>query len=359
MSDIKHTVAVKIGGSKLSKDAQACMESVIIRDSLEHIDLVEVSFSLIGEQAETVAKEVAKYGDPILVELQENGSPVRTVGGDIVSINWSRRISEVASVTVTGLDPRHRLKKPRASTKKGDRRWVGKKASEIVEDIAKSWSFGTDVQSTNAAIKVFEHYGDDAAIIKHLADENGYVMRVDMEGGSPTLIFARREQPVSGADVTLNYGEHVQEFEIDHNLTNIVTKVKVAGFNPITGDDPVFTEAAKSKVSAMNDKTGIDFVSKAWGEFPEVISETDGGRGVKSETQDKAEGILKARAMTFVSGTLHCILNPNVRSGSIVTLKGAGWPMDGKYVVGEVKHVVEQGNTLTLLHVMSDSIKAP
>ncbi len=359
MSGKPTEMSVKIGGTALSDDAMHSMQSVVVRDSLEHIDSVEVAFILPGGSGEAVAKEVAKYGDEMLVELKLDGTAKRTVGGDIVAVSWSQHREGDRMVTVTALDPRHRLRKPRQTTKANDRRYVGKTASDIVKDIAQSWKLGVDAQSTNATIKSFQHYGDDASIIKHLADENGYIMRIDVESGSPKLIFARREAPVGGSTVELDFTLDLMDLSFEHDLSNIVTSVKVAGFNPITDEDPVYTEAKKSVLSPLNDKTGIDYVSGTWGDFPEVISETDGARGMKSETKDKAEGILRARAMTFVNGRAVTYFRPDVRSGGKVKIKNGGWPFDGIYVVKEAHHIFEMGEYRSEFHLMADSIASP
>lgn len=331
---------ITVGGQELSGgDWASHLSSVTVTDSLESLDGFEVSIELPQGTASKLVPKLDVLGKEWEVLMFEDDSKVRQFKGDVLSVSWQRSGGAPRSVTITGTDQLHRLKRGRSAPKKADRRFSGKKASDIVKQVAQDWKLGTgEIDNTDAAIPTFEWQGDDASLLRHLADQNNFVVRLEANGGSHDLVFKRGET-YTQEDVSLDFGTDIYDLQASHNIEGMVTKVEVTGRNDAEAADPVKGSADKNKLSLVNGGgfSGPELLGRM-GEFPEVIAKKASECASPPEAKAIAEGKLKEIADKLVDGRLTCRFKPTIGCGKKVTITGAGWPLDGTYNVKDVTH---------------------
>jgi phage protein D len=352
---------IKLGTISVKGAWAAHLSSVTLTDAIGKSDHIEVTFELPSGSGDKLLKDLDLYGKEWSVKLMKGTSPVREFGGDIMQLRWTRSGGAPRSVTITGVDPMHRLRRGRKSVVKGDRRFVGKKASEIVSTIVKERGFtAKGVQATNAAIESLDWDKDDLALIKKLAKDNGYITGVEVEGGSPDMVFARREQ-YSTTTITLDFGVDILDINASHALDGMVSSVKVVSRDQAEDKKTVEGSATASDIVADNaaNYTGPKLLDRNVGPCPHVETPAGSTFATKSEADDLAKGIMKEKAAGFVSGSATCYFNPDITCGCKIQVTGAGWPFDGKFVVEEVSHSLDASGYRTRVSFSASSIAAP
>lgn len=351
---------VTLGGTVVEGALLAHMTSVSVKEAAGELDSAEIQFELTQSTAKDLAKKLSLHGQEFAVEMMIAGKPLRTVAGDIVQMTWSRSGSSPRSVTITGIDHLARLKKPRANSEKQDRQFRDEKASAIVEKVAKDWSLGSEIDSTDADIKFLDWKKDDSALLKHLACEFGYDVRLDVSkaGTTPKLLFKKCDPKNTAGSVSFEFGVDCYDISATHNLDEIRTKVTMAGVDYAAGDDAVEGVADGSSL-VKGDITGVSLVKQYFGDVHEVKEKTDGTSSSQPLAKEEAEGILRSKANTFVSGNATCEFTPLARSGAEVTFKGTGWPLDGKFKIKEVTHSFDASGYTTSFSFEGAAISSP
>lgn len=358
--DDKNYMKIKLGTVTVEGNWAAHLSSVSVKESLEALDSAQVTFDLPeGSGAELVPK-VDLYGQKWEIEIMQDGASVKTYAGDIVSVQWTRSGGAPRQVTVTGVGFLHRLKRGRANAAANDRRWRGKKASEILQKVAQDWTLGTSgVQATDSAIDDFEWKTDDAALVKELAQTSGYIVRCDVDGGNPVLVFASRENYTSG-EVELEFGVDILDMNATHSIDRCVSEVAITAKDPSKPDQNVEAKSTPSDLVINNDKahSGPELLGKI-GNFPHRVENKDGNRPTQSSITEQAKGVMVETAESFCEGSLTCRFNPAITGGKKVKVKGAGWPFDGIFIVKEVTHTFDASGYRTQVTFSSNSIAAP
>ena len=353
---MSNRLEVHLKGSPLSADLERVLASVVVKDALGRLDSMEATFIIGESEFSTLATKLKVHGEKMMVKMYADGTQSHCVYGDVISITWTRSREGQNIVKVTGLDYFHRLKKPRASSKAGDRRFRGKKASEIVKAVALDWKLGTgDIQSTNAAIKELEWHGTDAALVKFLAEQNNYIARVNAPNGSPSLVFSRKSSYSGAKTVKVDFNTDIFEMDVTHSLDDVVTKVSVHGQDYVAASAGVKTDASTLD-KHTGSLTGASIAKSKFGEIPVLIDTNEGLNSTVSETKDLATGILTRHADTFVRGTVLTRLLPGGASGGKLTIDGAGWPLDGTFIIDEVVHIQDRDGKRSQFTIISDSI---
>jgi phage protein D len=350
---------ITLGSISVKGEWAAHLSSVTLTDAIDKSDSIEVTFELPSGSGDKLLPKLDLYGKAWTVKLMKGTKPAREFGGDIMQLRWTRSGGSPRSVTITGVDPMHRLRRGRASITLNDRRFEGKKASEIVAKVAKDWNFKSGgVQSTDAAIESLVWEKDDLSLIKKLAKENGYITGVEMEGG-PDLVFARREQ-YSTKTVPLEFGVDILDLSATHAIDGMVSSVKVVSRDQVNNKKVVEGAAKGADVVADNDAdyTGPKLLDRI-GTFPHTEMPPGSTFATKPEADGLAKGIMKDKAAGFVSGSATCRFNPDISCGCKIEVKGAGWPFDGKFVVDEVSHSLDASGYRTRVTFSASSIKKP
>ncbi len=345
--------------SSLDASAPAHLSAVTVKDSLDKLDSVDVTFELPQGTGDALGTKLDLYAKTFKVELCRDGSPIKEFSGDLLTFAWTRSAGSPRSVQLTGVDHMHRLRRGRKAPKANDRRFAGKKHSEVIEQVAKDWSLKTGgIESTSSTGTYFEWKGEDSALLKHLAEENGYTVRIESEKGSPSLIFSRAGAS-SGEDVELEFGVDILEMQATHDLDKVLTSVTFTGQKALAGEKPIVKEVkadAAVKDDKYNKRTGPSLVESEIGPF--IFHQEDKGGATDQPTaaEAKAKGKLKGAANEFVKGSLTCRFTPEISCGKKVVITGAGWPFDGTFTVGDVTHTLDASGYRTQVAFKGNSI---
>jgi hypothetical protein len=357
--DDKRYMKITLNEVALDKTWAAHLASVQVTDSTEQLDSVSFTFELPEGTGASLISKLDILGKTWKVELMDGSTVKKEYSGDILSIGWSRTGGAPRQVTINGVDQLHRLKRGRTAPKKGDRRFPGKKASEIITAVAGDWKLDSgDIQATDSALPYFEWKGDDAALLKYLAEISGYVVRLDSTNGKGALQFAKHENYANG-DVTLVFGVDILDISADHNINGCVTSVTYATTDPQKGEAPTTGSKDHSVLKSDNTgKSGPEYLALI-GSFPQPIEQATGDRPTPSAIEEQAVGMMRSTADSFCTGTLKCRFNPNLTSGKNVTVKDAGWPFDGTFQIKDVKHSFDASGYSSTVTFVASKINAP
>lgn len=338
----------------------AHLASVSVTDALDALDAAQVVFELPEGSGSLLVPELEVYGKKWIIKLMSGSTVVKEYAGDVLGVSWSRTGGAPRQATVTCVDHLHRLKRGRTDIQTGDRRFPDKKVSEIVSAVAKHWGFDVGgIESTTSAIPYFEWKGDDLSLLKHLADQVGCVVRADEKDGTSGLVFAKASSYAS-EEVELRFGIEILEISANHNLDGCVTSVEGTVTNP-KKPETITVKVGSDKITMTNKpgKTGADYMTHmGGGAYPKAFEHKEGDSFTQSDADERAKGMLTEAAAGFVQGSLVCRFNPNLTSGKSVRVVGAGWPLDGVFLVKSVTHSFDASGYRSQVQFSASSISA-
>lgn len=327
------------------RDAMRFVTRLEYAESLDELDALVAEFSVhTSGDAETVVG-LTKPGTPFTVELYEDKSAKTTCKGHIVEVEHSRRPRGGWDIRIVGLDGLNRL---RTSS---EAEILEATTKDAVTAIATRYKLKVDVGSINTSKGWDLVTGeDDIVLLNAYAKKHNFYVRLQED----TLVFKPRTG--TGA-VTATWGEDVLEITLRANIDGVVSSVKYLGFDIATEKD-VTGEGKKADLAGTSGgKTAIDYMEAAYGVTPLVKNQT----GYANPNDAKAAAIaeLQERAETFVTGTVAVTGNPLAIAGSKLTVKQAGWPFSGDFLVQQTRHVQDALHGYrTFIDFTSDSLPA-
>jgi len=335
-----NTIAFKLDGDDSMWGAAV---RVVFTEALDALDMLvvdlEVSHQL--DSSELLAK--LKPGVEFSLDLMEDGTAVHSAVGDVVEVRHSRRPG-THRVTVVGLDKLHRLNHKQAQAE------VWEVAhDDIASEIADRNSLTPVVEGVDGTAELeLQNNESDGLFLRRLAKQNNYYLRV-LDG---ELHFGRKEG--SGAAVEVDMVADVLEISQRASLVGIITEVTVHGSNYV--QDETFTGTASSSdlKNIGGGETGVSLAETLFGTRELILNQS--GYVDTSTATARAKAELQARAEDFVRGTVIVNGNPNAVSGKNVTITGAGWPLDGTFLIRETSHVYDRSGYRTRIGFQSDSL---
>ncbi len=338
---------IALDGSTLGSRTLKHLLRAELRESLHEMDAF--TLSLVVPQDPTEVTTLAKPGSSFSVKLK-HGDSEREIKGSIIEVSHARSVSAPWVVTYIGLDKMHELTRKRAKkVRKGS-------DATVVKEIAGECGLSAEVEDVSAtgdySLQLNEDY---ASFLLRVAEQNDYIVRIEDDS---TLRFSRRMSAYQNNPVTVRWGEHVESVELRASVRELVTGVKVRGYNPAKGEW-VSGSASSSDLAAFSGgQTGVELASAAFGEW---VDERDNARvSTTSKAKAVAKAALQAAANRYVEGTVECNAGmPEAVSGAKLTIKDAGEPLSGDFVIRETVHTLtpDQGYRTTI-HFLSDSLPA-
>lgn len=362
--DDKSYMTIKLGTGTVADKLAANLVSVSLKDSLEAMDSATITYELPeGTVLDVKAPDLDLYGKTWEITLFDKGAKGKSYGGDIVGISWTRSGGAPRQVTFTCLSQMHRLKKGKKPLgEKGARIWRSKGASDVVKDVAGAWQLGSaDIQTTAALPKDFEWKSDDAALLKKLAQDVGYVVRLNFESGKHNVVFVSPDN-VDDTVVDLAFGVDILDISGNHNLNGCITEVSVYTKDQVKAGDAVPKKFAADALKATNDAAYIGGVlAKRMSLMAQEAEVKDGSdnRTDGSGAEELAKGMVTDGSMSFVDGSMTCRFTPKIVCGCTLNVTGAGWPLDGKFIAKEVTHSFDASGYRTTVSFQANSIKMP
>ena len=231
---------IALDGSTLGSRTLKHLLRAELRESLHEMDAF--TLSLVVPQDPTEVTTLAKPGSSFSVKLK-HGDSEREIKGSIVEVSHARSVSAPWVVTYIGLDKMHELTRKRAKkVRKGS-------DATVVKEIAGECGVSAEVEDVSAtgdySLQLNEDY---ASFLLRVAEQNDYIVRIEDDS---TLRFSRRMSAYQNNPVTVRWGEHVESVELRASVRELVTGVKVRGYNPAKGEW-VSGSASNSDLAAVD-----------------------------------------------------------------------------------------------------------
>ena len=300
-----------------------------IRLGMDLFDAVRLELAvspLPADRKKLVTKAVP--GAAVTATLGKN-----TFTGDIVRVEYRVERDRPERLVLHGLEKLHRLRPAGVSE-------VNKQAKDkILAALVKP--SGATVKATAVEETARELILLDPCalgLVKRYCLERNFSIYWD----GKAVQFAPRGKG-GGAAVKVAWTE-VKSIRLDTDLSELVTGVKVLGYDHVKDQAVQYEAAAAVATSFSGGDTGVALRKKAFGESKVVRDERWSVPDNKA-AQELAKGELLRRADRFLKGqvSLHGIATP--LPGGKLTLTDAPWPYGGPFVIESVCHRMVTGTS--------------
>ena len=272
-------------------------------------------------------------GHPFKLELYDKTAKAAEREGDIIAVSFFRRRQGIQA-TLIGVNYLHRLRTEHVTE-------IWEKAHDkIVKAVAgrAKPSLTPKVQGVDATPEVtFQQNETDAVFLMRLAREHNYYCRVV----SKELHFGRRDLAY-GAPVTLTWPDDFVDIRLTANLKDHLNEVHVFwGDHEKDGtQDKKVKYKTAPKATNSGGKLGLTIGKSKFGKKTSVIGGMESPYYKnQSLAKAKAKAELDAAAMDFVEGVVSCFNGqPKAACGAKLSIKKAGWPFEGKFIITKVEH---------------------
>lgn len=248
------------------------------------------------------------------------------------------------TLTIEGYDLSHDLKKTHSEVNLNEVTY-----SDIARGIAeknKLDSSGVEDSEMGPFRRVERKVNEkDYAFLKRLAESIGFEFFIR----NRTLHFRKPTDERKGS-MDFEYYKNIISFSPRMSAANVVNEVRVTAWNEKNKE----TISETAELNEIKSSIGIQG-------FADVVEESQGtrvsvkieGRVVRSREEAKAIALseLKKRNMEFITGTLECVGNPDLRPGITVNITKVGERFSGVYYVTKSKHVLGDTGYKTTLEV--------
>ena len=341
---------VQVGGYKLPKDVLRDVTQVTYRDNIEEID----SFEIVVFNEWLHEKRAFKYSDSDIfnpgqmLELKmgyynQNGGLRLMIKGQITSLRPSFPASGISTMTVSGLNMLHALRKKQVSDT-----YKKMTDSEIAKRIGRRLGIKMDIKPQENETQHNYQFQDnryDIVFLLERARQNGYELFItESDKDGSVLFFGISEAPRVTA-YKLNYGSSLIQFQPNLTTARQVSKVTVRGWDA-KNKKPITATVSRSQLDTRSAKDPIDqaMIAKAVEDREEVI--TDQPVHSEQEAKQIAKRTLEHIAKDTVTASGSTVGLPDLRAGSILEISGLGRRFSGRYFVKATTHTIgESGYT--------------
>ncbi|MGB9940952.1 phage late control D family protein [Methanosarcina sp.] len=248
------------------------------------------------------------------------------------------------TLTVEGYDLSHDLKKTHSEANLNEVTY-----SDVAREIARKNKLdpsGVEDSGMGPSRRIERRVNEkDYDFLKRLADNLGFELFIR----NRTLYFRKPDDERRGS-MDFQYYKNIISFTPRMSAANVVNEVRVTAWNE--KDKERISETAE-----LNEiKTSIGIPG-----FADIVEESQGtrlsvkieGRVVRSREEAKAIALseLKKRNVGFITGTLECVGNPELRPGITVNIVKVGERFSGVYYITKSRHVLGENGYRTTLEV--------
>jgi len=327
------SLEIQINGTRLPPEAEADLFHLEVMEDLDTPSMFILSLNA---------------GDPATGEIKWADGSLFPLGAEVrIKAGFQAPLQELMVGEVTGLEPEYPARGPLLLNVRGfdrlhrlvrgrkSRTFVHMKDSDIAGQIAGDWNLTPEVDDTAVTNEhVYQHNQTDLEFLLLRARRIGYEVKV--EGRS--LIF-RGPQENRAKQVTLTYGEELQEFSPRLSLAAQVTEVSVQGWDPKRKELVTGRAGSGDERSLMGgQESGAALTQKVNG--PVTLVMVDDSVSSLEEAETLARAALNSAVFDLVTGEGTCMGNPQIRAGMVVELRGLGRRFSGLYYVVGCRHAI-------------------
>jgi len=207
--------------------------------------------------------------------------------------------------------------------------FIGKKDSDIIDEICTDAKIKVEKDNTTVTHKeMVQYYSTDWDFILQRAEANGMLVHTDFEN----VII---KKPNTGATVvmTATYGDNIFEFETEMDARQQFKSVKTHSWNFSTQK----IEDSEEGSSSFSDNGNIsnDDLAKVIG--VKELSLHHAGNVNDDELKQWADAYAMKSKLSKICGKLKVAGNPDVKPGSVITIKGLSDRFNGNVFVTGVQ----------------------
>jgi uncharacterized protein involved in type VI secretion and phage assembly len=330
---------IVVGGQPVPASDDAALVDLRVSHGLSipselTIRLSDPTFELLDGPRYVIGNEIeVSFPDP-------TGTSTIVFSGEIVSISAEQQADRFdgCELVVTALDPSHRM----GHTTRV-RTFQKQKYSDVVSKIAQEQGLRADVDDTVVTFDYLIQTTTNYAFLDDIAFRTGFLWRVD----GKTLQFKQRSTIKS---VELTYGDHIRRLKARFTAANEATDLKVRSWDPLTkrvvvGSSTIAAARADGATGGTSE-LGTNGRTKA-----RSFSGPLGSGSVIAVSSDEATQLAQALTARVSTSDLEirceAVGDPRIKTGTTVTIKGAGTRLSGDYFATSVEHHFGRGGDMT------------
>lgn len=324
--------SVKLEGSALDPKLKGSITSIKVTKAIDQSDYVQFE---VQDQMESGAfvwldKEMLKMGDKLNVELGYAGNMSLKAEAHVqnVKTNWQSNLPP--SFTIEGShDAFNELRK-----KNDMLSYSEKKDSDIVKDIASKVGLSAVVDATKITHKDKNTNGQKSFLefIRDMVKQNARFEFFISDG----KLYFHEAKISAGPIVTLKWGQHIESFSAEVNLSDMITGVKAS--SSVDKKDIVVTVNAGAEKMIGSSGTLGSAAAKKSGDKMESISTT---LKTEAELKELATARLEEASSKYVVATVKTVGIPEIVPGVCIKLDGLGKEFSEKYYVFNTTHTID------------------
>lgn len=329
---VRHGMAI----TQLSVETTATQEADTVSFTVGNAyDLVKRDFEWLDD--------LLVLGKPVEVHMGYTDRMTPLFYGYITAVNIGFAQGGAPQVQVTGMDLSFKMMRGRSA-----KTFANRKISDVAREIGQLHGANRFViDATSKPIPVLPRKPEnDYQFLHDLAQAINYEFFI-----VGTTIYFRKKNMNKNPLMTLEWGKHLMRFDVEQNLAEQVSRVKVRSWDAKTQR---VIEASSSRVNRIggNTRTGADLL-KTMGNYEEVlyVNAQD-----MQEAQMLADAAMNERAMRLVYGEAECIGIPEIRAGRYIRLDGLGRRLNQPYYISRARHTISGSGYVTEFTVQGNAV---
>lgn len=317
-----------IGGTDVRATGMAISNLTVETTTTQEADVVTFTvsnaFDMTNREFEWLGDTIA-LGKELEVHLGYVDKMHPVFYGHITAVKVTATEEGFPEIEVTGMDVSFKLMRGRTV-----KAFFNKKISDIVREIAQSHGLTPDVDQTAFTIPMLlRKPQSDYQFLQDLAQWVNYDFFIVGK-----KLYFREKNKDKDPFITLEFGKNLIRVEIEQNLAEQVTQVRVRGWDAKEQSAIDVSSSTVNKIGS-NPRTGADVLRSLGGNYEEVLH-----ANVQDmrEAQKMAEAAMNARALRLVTGEGVCLGIPEIRAGRYIQLKGLGKRLNQPYYIIRAVH---------------------
>lgn len=316
--------SIRIDGEE-DADLRQALTSFVVNlplNGMAHGEITANNWVAAGESGDVdYGFQSVGFGKTLEIVLGDN-DPQVIFSGEITAVE-ERYGSGSPQLIMLVQDPLHRLARSR-----NNRAFEDQSPDDIVNTIAGELGLTPDVNVSTVSGTYYQMNESDLAFLTRLVGAYGVALRIDGD-----QLRARPEEADS-EPVTLSAQDSALKVRLIADLNHQPTQITAKGFNAAT-DEAV----SQDSDALINPPAGIT--------AKEVVEQLSwAGENIVPQpfprSQGEAEAFAKAhfarQAQRFISGDVHCMGEPALKSGREIELSGVSPRLSGKYRIVHCAH---------------------
>nr|WP_221382015.1 hypothetical protein [Actinoplanes polyasparticus] len=266
----------------------------------------------------------------------------KMITGEITSLRPSFPSAGQPTLTVSGLNLLHRLRKEERSET-----YLDRTDSEIAEAVGRRLGIEVDTKPQREPRHAYllQNNAYDIVFLLQRARANGYDLFVTQNDH----LFFGPSTEVPRPTYELVYGGSLIEFQPELTTAHQVGEVVVRGW------DPIRKQKIEYKAKPGELATDVLGARKSYEQRKEIVAD----RVVESPAEAKrlAVEILQRIAKGLVTATGSTVGLPRLRAGGVIEVGGLGRRFTGRYFVTDTTHAIGDGGYTTQFGCRREEVK--